>query len=192
MPKIRPVIVDPQRKGAARQRRSLAQVLRHIEGPGLVPQVNDDAALVSALRLGQLHFRAGAAAFPDPGDLFLRRFGEGEHRFFDFDFVGGRGGGGLGASALRSGGRGGAALQLDVRQAHVEGAVLRIVRQEPALELLAHHRGRDGEMHRGRAAFRERLWIQFAINGRRIIDDAEPRAAGEHAESHGFSALGGR
>ena len=48
--------------------------------------------------------------------------------------------------------------------------------------MLAHHRGGNREMKSGHAPFLERLWIQLSFDGRRVSDDAQPRAAGKKAQ----------
>ena len=50
-----------------------------------------------------------------------------------------------------------------------------MVRQQPAFELLAHHRGGDFEMKRGQTAVVDRLWTELCFDGRGVIDDAQAR-----------------
>ena len=57
-----------------------------------------------------------------------------------------------------------------------------IVGYLPVLEPLSHHRGRDGEMKGGGAAFLKRPGIQPTFDRGRVINDAEPATAGEQAE----------
>ena len=68
--------------------------------------------------------------------------------------------------------------------------MLAIVRQEPALQALIHHRGCDREMKRGRASVVERLRVQLAFEGRRIFDDAESGSSREQAEVPRFLRRG--
>src|SRR2546423_11475906 len=92
-PEIGPVIINPGGERAAVHGRVLPEILRDIERPGFSIQRNDDAALVSVLRLRKLNFRAAVPAFERFRDLFFWRFSEREDRFFDFYFAGGRRGG---------------------------------------------------------------------------------------------------
>ena len=88
--------------------------------------------------------------------------------------------------------RRGPALQFDRGEAHIKGAVLVIVRQEPALEALVHHRGRDREVKRRRASFGDRLRVQFAFDGRRIFRMLSRAPPASRPRSHGFCGVGGR
>ena len=58
-------------------------------------------------------------------------------------------------------------------------AVLVIVCQEPALEVLVHLSRRNREMERGRASLIERLWVLLAFKSRRIVHDAQSCTSGK-------------
>src|SRR5918996_2346275 len=74
------------------------------------------------------------------------------------------------------------AFEFDGRQTHREIPVLRIIGEQPAIEMLAHHRRVDCEMQRWRAAVAHWLRIQLALNRRRVIDNLQMRSAGEQTE----------
>src|SRR5438132_1039654 len=57
----------------------LTKIFRDINYQSSAGNIYNDAALASVLRLHQLHFRAGAAAFCDAPDLFVGRFAKGKN-----------------------------------------------------------------------------------------------------------------
>ena len=152
---------------------------------------NYDVPFVSVLqaRLNRI-FRAGASAFANVADLFVRRFAKREDRFLEIDrfilccqpsasLVSRR----PAADVWR-----GAALQLDVCETHREISVLRIISEQPAIEMLVHHRGRNCEMQRRPARQLSELRslygvrIQLPLDRRRVIDNLQMRAAGEQSK----------
>ena len=60
--------------------------------------------------------------------------------------------------------------------------VVIVIRQEPALQLLSHHRGRDREMQRRYAVAFQRLWVQLSLHRGRVLQNAEPRAGRERSQ----------
>src|SRR5438132_12944525 len=60
--------------------------------------------------------------------------------------------------------------------------MLWLVSEQPAIEMLVHHRGCDFEMQRWRAALAYRLRIEFPLNCRRVIDNLQMCSAGQRSE----------
>src|ERR1700730_9423938 len=78
-PEIRPILVDLECERRAVDHGFFAKIFRDINYRSSAGNSYNDAALASVLRLDQLHFRAGAAAFRDAADLFVGRFAEGKN-----------------------------------------------------------------------------------------------------------------
>ena len=60
--------------------------------------------------------------------------------------------------------------------------MLWIVREQPVLKTLTHHRGRDGEMKRGNAARGYGLGIELCLDGRSVSNQTQMRARGEQTK----------
>src|SRR4029077_6936031 len=76
----------------------------------------------------------------------------------------------------------GAAFEFDIGEAHREASVLRIVAEQPAIEMLIHHRGGNREMQRWGSAIIQRLWIELSFDRWRVIDDLQTRPRRERAK----------
>src|SRR6266446_412855 len=85
VPEIRAVLVDLERERRTIDRGFFAKIFREINCRSSAGNIYNDATLASVLRLHQLHFCAGAAAFCDAPDLFVGRFAKGKNKFFEID-----------------------------------------------------------------------------------------------------------
>ena len=76
----------------------------------------------------------------------------------------------------------GTAFKLDIGQTHGEISVLRIVGEQPAIEMLIHHRCGNGEMQRRRSAIIQWLWVELCVDRWGVINNPQMRAAREQAK----------
>src|SRR4026208_343632 len=73
-------------------------------------------------------------------------------------------------------------FEFDVGQTHGEISVLRIVGEQPAIEMLIHHRGGNGEMQCWRTAIIQWLWVELSFDRWGGMNDLQMRAAREKAK----------
>src|SRR5262249_46475853 len=78
--------------------------------------------------------------------------------------------------------RHGPTSEFDVRQTHGEIPVLRIVGEQPAIEMLVHHGGGNGEMQRRRSAVIRWLWVELCFERWGVINNSQLRTAREQAK----------
>src|ERR1044072_9539303 len=73
----------------------------------------------------------------------------------------------------------GTAFELDIGQTHGEISVLGIVGEQPAVEMLIHHRCGNGEMQRRRSTIIQWLWVELCVDRWRGINNRQICAARE-------------
>src|SRR5262245_28429194 len=75
-----------------------------------------------------------------------------------------------------------AAFEFDVGQTHGEITVLRIIGEQPAIEMLIHHRRGNSEMQRRRSAVNQGLRVKLCFDCWCVSNNSQMCAACEQAQ----------